>query len=122
MRIVDRKTFLGMPAGTVFSKYRPCVFGDLHIKGSTVGTNDFQVQQIHDAIDCDGDFSDILFAATESGQSISMDFDSLGRDGLFEEGVLFAVWERTDVLRLIDRLNRALKDSDRANEVAEHKI
>lgn len=35
MRIVDRKTFLAMPIGTVFSKYEPCVFGNLCIKGET---------------------------------------------------------------------------------------
>lgn len=48
MRIVDRETFLGMPSGTLYAKYEPCVFGPLEIKCDTCG-NDFVSQQIVDA-------------------------------------------------------------------------
>jgi hypothetical protein len=37
-----------------------------------------------------------------------MDFEYEGRDGLFEEGQLFAVWEKADVASLIERLRRCL--------------
>jgi len=106
MRIVDRKTFLSLPDETLFSKYEPCVFGDLKIKGETVGTNDFLTQQICDAIRCDdsGEFADILFSAQETGYSFAMDFDYMGRDGLFDDDQLFAIWETVDIIALIDRL------------------
>lgn len=114
MKIVDRKTFLAMPAGTVFSKYEPCFFGELCIKGESLHTNDFLEQQIADSIECSGsqDFSDKLNDAAEFGGSLAMDFNCQGRDGCFEgDKVMFAVWERQDVCGLISRLRRALRDS-----------
>ncbi|GAH13600.1 unnamed protein product, partial [marine sediment metagenome] len=32
MKIVNRKTFLQLPIGTLFSEYEPCVFYGLFIK------------------------------------------------------------------------------------------
>ena len=112
MKIVDRKTFIAMPPGTVFSKYEPCVFGDLLIKGDSL-PNDFCYQQIADAIDCSGsgDYEDKLFLSQETGSSLEMDFDCQGRDGCFDEGQLFAVWERGDVKALILRFQQAVEDS-----------
>lgn len=110
MRIVDRKTFLSLPAETLYSKYEPCVFGDLTIKGDTVGENDFLTQQISDAVDChdSGEFGDILLVAEETASSFSMDFDCQGRDGSFDEDQLFVVWEQTDVAALVARLTMLL--------------
>ena len=110
MRIVDHKTFLAMPAGTVFSKYSPGAFDSLAIKGETVGTIDFFVQEIESAVDADhsGDLYDKLEAAQHKGASLSMDFNCEGRDGLFEPEQLFAVWEKADVEGLIARLQQCL--------------
>jgi len=93
------------------SKYEPCVFGDLSIKGDTIGEKDFLYQQIADAIKCNdsGEFADILFHAAKSGESFSLDFDCQGRDGSFNQNQLFAVFEEADVLALIDRLQRCLE-------------
>jgi len=109
MRIVDRKTFLALPEGTVFSKYEPCVFESLCIKGETWG-NDFLVQYIDSALDVQncGEFSEKLEASKENGSSVSMDFDCMSRDGCFDDDQLFAVWERSDVEALITRLAQAL--------------
>lgn len=109
MKIVDRKTFLSLPPETLFSKFRPCIFEEMCIKGETWGS-DFLVQQLADSIDCSGsgEFSDILFRAPISGESIPMDFESQGRDGCFNEDQLFAVWEPHDVEALIARLSRCL--------------
>ena len=35
MKIVDYRTFVRMPAGTIFASYEPCVFGDFQIKTDT---------------------------------------------------------------------------------------
>ena len=40
----------------------------------------------------------------EDGEDVAMDFDCLGRDALFEEHQLFAVWSAEDVRSLIARL------------------
>jgi len=111
MKIVNREQFLSLPTGTLFSKYSPCVFEDLRIKGDTCG-NDFVVQQISDAVDASSsaEFVDLLSFAVEEGRSVNLNFDYAGRDGLFDKDQLFAVWERKDVEQLIDRLQQALRE------------
>lgn len=114
MKIVNRETFLVLPPGTLFSKYKPCYFEELCIKGETLGfCNDFLVQQIADAIQNtgSGDFSERLFRSEAEGDSLPMDFDYEGRDGCFDDDQLFAVWERADVKALIVRLNKTLTET-----------
>jgi hypothetical protein len=108
MKILNRKQFLALPGQVLFSKYEPYVFGDIAIKGETLG-NDFYYQSIADSLEAIGvEFSETLFLAKETGDSIAMDFDCLGRDGCFDEDQLFAVWEEKDVRQLIDRLKQLL--------------
>ena len=117
MKIVSRAAFLAMPAGTVFSKYEPCVFGELMIKTDTIviadsaSGGDFRYTSVADAIDSysSSDFSDMLFDAEGNGNSMAMDFDIQSRDAEFEPEQLFAVWERADVAGLIVRLQQSLK-------------
>jgi hypothetical protein len=105
MRIVDRRTFLALPANTLYSEYAPSWFGPLMIKGDT-WQNDFLTQQIADAIDCNGsgEFMEKLDAAQDTGLNLEMDFSCYGRDGLFNDDQLFAVWSGEDVRKLIKRL------------------
>lgn len=105
MKIIDRKTFLAMPAYTLFSKWKPCSFGPLEIKGETWG-EDYLTQQIADAVECSdsGDFFDKCCAAAETGESLAMDLDCPGRDGCFDLDQKFAVWEREDILALLENL------------------
>jgi len=112
MKIVDLKTFRSLPENTVFSKYAPCFFDDLQIKGET-WEYDFVSQSIADAIECSGsdDFSSKLESAELTGKSLTMDFDSYGRDGLFDGDQLFAVWESNDVKALIERLTLCLPNT-----------
>jgi len=114
MKIVDRKTFLALPDETLFSKYEPCVFGDLTIKGETVGANDFLTQQICDAVRCrdSGEFANILYVAQETGRSFEMDFNCMGRDGIFEDEQLFAIWDHADIIDLIKRLKMLIPNAE----------
>lgn len=114
MRIVGRKAFLEMPAGTVYAKYAPCAFEELFIKGDTIVHDeraiDWFYQDIVGAIEArdSGDLMDELELARTAGKSLRMDFETQGRDGCFEEEQLFAVWERADVEALLKRLHRTL--------------
>lgn len=112
MKIVNLQTFRSLPANTVFSKYEPCCFDDLCIKGETLD-HDFLVQQISDSIECSGsdEFADKLFRAADTGESVSFDFDCEGRDGLYEDDQLYAVWEPDDVRALIERLSQCLPNT-----------
>ena len=105
MKIVDRKTFIDFPENTLFSKWEPCNFGPLTIKGKS-WEQDFLKQQIADTVKCNDSvgFVDLCYHAARTGESISLDFDCQGRDGMFDNKQLFAVWEREDVLALIERL------------------
>jgi hypothetical protein len=117
VKIVDRAAFLAMPKGTVYAKYTPSYFNDLAIKDDTLtGGTDWFYQDIIGSIYCNdtGDFCDQLDASQVDGLSVRMDFEALGRDGLFEKDQLFAVWEPEDVRGLIGRLERALADAEEA--------
>jgi hypothetical protein len=125
VKIVDRATFLALPKGTLYSDYRPCVFGELLIKdeswaeGFPERPGDFLYQDIvgsiavPDGVEHAGFMIDACDRSLATGSSIPMDFDSLSRDGMFEREALFAVWERDDVISLILRLAQALTDQGR---------
>lgn len=108
MRIVDRATFLALPAGTVFCKFTPMCFGDIEIKTGNVGSNDFCSQDLRQVESNGSDQWLERMIAAEAGASIPLDFDSDCRDGLFDADQLFAVYERADVEGLIARLQAAL--------------
>lgn len=114
MKIVNRAAFLAMPAGTVFAKYEPCVFDEPCVKGdSLTSCSDFGYQSLMNVEGRDdSEASDKLFKSEEFGESFSFDLDCQGRDGCFDEGQLFAVYERQDVEQLIARLQEALSESD----------
>ncbi len=105
MRILNRQEFLKLPKNTVYSKYKPCFFGAFEIKMDT-WDNDFLVQEIAGAIEC-SETSDFI-SKLESNEHIKMDFDSVGRDGLYEDEQLFAVLDDEDVKSLIERLEKCI--------------
>jgi len=111
MKIINRKTFLTMPAGTIYAKFEPCIFGDICIKerSSTI-TDDWIYQDIIAAIDVhdSNEFGEVLCRAEKTGESIPMDFYCTSRDDCFDAEQLFAVWERQDVESLIERLVKTL--------------
>jgi hypothetical protein len=110
MKIVNLQQFLALPGETLFCKYQPCAFGELEIKVENSGERDFLTQDIAGAIafNDSGEYVDKLEAAREQGTSLPMDFDFPGRDGMFDDEQLFAVYERADVEALIERLQRCL--------------
>lgn len=110
MKIVGRKAFLAMPVGVLYSKYMPCIFGPLEIKGETWShCDDFLTQQVADAIDCtgSGDFGEKC-QLMEEGVSAAVNLDCLGSDGCFDADQLFAVWEAADLAALIARLQQCV--------------
>lgn len=109
MKILNRAQFMTLPTGTVFAKYEPCFFDDLLIKGESTET-DFFYQEITSAIECNGcgEFGDKLDESEHHGSNINMDFNCEGRDGLYKENQLFAVWSKDDVKSLINRLTETL--------------
>jgi hypothetical protein len=115
MKIVDRATFLAMPAETVYAKYEPCIFEALCIKGDTLYESDGKpidwfYQQIAEAIAAhdSGEWGGLLEESRLTGRSLNMNFECQGRDGCFEDEQLFAVFDKLDIAALIGRLRRCL--------------
>lgn len=120
MRIVDRITFMSMPEGTVFAKFGgpqgspdDAFFGDVRIKEDTCGS-DFVVQDLIGQFEgWTGDSSHFheidLMASNPAHESPPLDYDSAGRDGLFDQHQRFAVWSIEDQERLISCLKDALE-------------
>jgi hypothetical protein len=111
MKIIKRKEFINMPCGTVFSYYKPCMFNELMIKASDSSSwgNDFLYDDIIGPIEADSsdDFLDKC-ENMENGVSLPVDFENTKREGLFDDKQLFAVYEKEDVKKLIERLEKTL--------------
>ena len=109
MKIVNLKTFLEFPDGTLFSRYEPHYFDRLSIKTESIkDLDDFNYQDLIGNLEDEGsdDFANKCELA-EKGESIKLDFNCEERDGLYKLDQLFAIYEKDDVVDLITRLNMA---------------
>lgn len=129
MKIVDRKTFMQMPKGTVFCKfprfneatrsYANYIFGitEPYIKTDDTDENsvDFYAIGIGSSLDPvastgSDDTEDILTDMERNlGKEVPFDYCG-GRDGMYEgDEVGFAIFSRRDVELMINELQEALK-------------
>lgn len=122
MRIVNRKDFLNLPAGTVFMKFpaQPADHHDLgydgavSIKWDTCGA-DFVSQDLMPQFEGwsdSEDWSNVIIDMIDGKQSPPVDYDCAGRDGLFDQDQLFLVWGSDDLVKMIDLLQAAFKKSN----------
>lgn len=111
MRVVDRDTFLTLPAGTIYCKGTRWIFGGLNMKHENCGKNDWYAA---DPAWVDGaDSSECLDRLEEmlaKGASYPMQ-DSICRDGLFNDEAVFLIYERADLLILRGWIDTALDQS-----------
>jgi hypothetical protein len=111
MRIVDLKTFMSMPDGTIFAKAKEYLHQALSIKVQSLN-GDFLYQSLsmYQYDSKNEDNMCVLYEVENEGRVVEMNYERCARDGLFEEDELFAVLDKEDVVKLIARLNRALED------------
>jgi len=110
MRLVTRKEFLSLPNGILFRKYEPRIFGELCIKRESIKDIDFFVQYL-DWIEVDGTEEEHeVYERAEKHSSYEFfpEWDMEGRDGLFEEDQMFAIYSKEDVIGLIKLLESTL--------------
>ena len=122
MRIVDRKTFLSLPAGTVYAKWgsageyaskeQDLTYGEVAVKGETVSGVDWVEKPLLDwPEDCHDSmqWADTMGAAINGTPTAPLRIgDGGGRDGLFDEAQLFAVFDRIEVERLVALFQESL--------------
>lgn len=115
MRIVNYKQFLSLPAGTVFYKFEPNCFTEFAIKDDSLHYGDFLYSPLtYPELEGDPRILDELVDNAE--KSAPAHYWILARDGMFDEGQLFAVLEPADVASLIVQLTKALNDSGCSQE------
>ncbi|MFY0516530.1 hypothetical protein ACOMCU_01680 [Lysinibacillus sp. UGB7] len=112
MKIVNLEKFLSLPKDVVYAKFEPNLFGAVTIKADTSSSSgDWWYQDLLEVYVKDNEEWDtILSKAVEKGVSFDLDYESIGRDGLYEKNQLFAVFEKKDVVALIERLKKTLSD------------
>lgn len=120
MKIVDRLTFLGMPAGTIYAKYEPCFFQEMGIKGETLFSEegeprDWLYQDLITPSFADAGDSGEWFShldAIQDGQDSSPLERIESRDGCFDADQLFAIWEAADIRFVMSLLQEGLDASN----------
>lgn len=111
MRIVNLKTFLTLPEGTLFTRYQPCVFDGLEIKGRNCGEIGFFLTTLFPpwpASESSEEAMNILDAAEKDGGDFPLGPDRGSRDGCFVEDQLFGIFSADDTKALIAALQKTL--------------
>lgn len=113
MRIISLDRFRELPAGTIYCKYAPQYFGELEIKGDTLDS-DFVCAPLCGLVESESsnEMHYILDSAEKTGDSFKFDLDGYGRDGLYEDKQLFAIYETDDIVQLIEKLSKSLKQNN----------
>lgn len=110
MRVVDRKTFLDLPAGTLYCKGVRWAFDEICVKADTLGNDWVQLSlngiEAHDSGELFYRYEEML----QAGTSYPIN-ESYGRDGCFDDDALFLVFERADLRALKAMIEAAEKVS-----------
>lgn len=112
MRIYNRTDFMKLPAGTIYCKGKPWLWGQISIKGETTAHNDFLEM---DLATFDNDSSEDWMNKQEdmlrNGASYPLTDDYYGRDGCFDNDDIFLVYETGDLQTLKVVIESALSVS-----------
>jgi hypothetical protein len=107
MRVVDRKTFLTLPAGTFYCKGERWVFDSICIKDDSLANDWYYLNPAWPAAQDSEEAFDLLDKSLDSGISFPCE-DATGRDGCFDETDIFLVFEADDLKALRGHIDRAL--------------
>lgn len=114
MRIVNRATFMQMPANTFFKQaFEPWAWQDLMIKFDSLETDFVSMgldwpEGAHEGPHHQWD------TMLEAGASVPLDVDAAGRDGYFEDNAIFMVYEVEDLIRLRKLIDDAISTAQAA--------
>lgn len=103
MKLVTRKQFMQMPAGTVFSYYNPWSFSGLNIKACNPNPEypDFMFSNL---VGGSMDADESKCEALEKGESVPANFEDLECEGRFDDDQVYAIYDKEDVANLVKRL------------------
>lgn len=107
MRVVDRKTFLSLPAGTIYCKGVQWAFEGICIKDDSLQNDWIYLNPAWPAAHDSGAAMDYLETSLADGASFACE-DAFGRDGCFDEDAVFLVFEMDDLFALKNRIETAI--------------
>lgn len=110
MRVVNRKTFLTLPPGTIYCKGVRWAFDGLCIKGDSLENDWIYLDPAWASAHDSGEATDLLEKSLETGASFVGE-DAYGRDGCFDDGDIFLIFEQRELLLLRTCINYALERS-----------
>lgn len=110
MRVVDRKTFLALPAGTVYCKGARWAFDSICIKDDSLGNDWVYLNMAWPNANDSGEAFELLEQSLATGASFRCEED-FGRDGCFNDDAVFLIFEADDLLALRSRIDAALQHS-----------
>ncbi len=113
MRVVTRKTFLTLPAGTIYCKGVPWAFDGLCIKDDSLENDWIYLDMAGPSARDSGEATDILDKSLETGASFACE-DAFGRDGCFDEDAVFLIFEPADLWTLRGRIDAAISVAGQA--------
>lgn len=113
MKLLNKKEFLKLHDGTMYFEKpkdeNACYFGDLCIKGESLSSHDFYEIDI-----ISPDLSPILneqyyesFERLEKGETLKIDFNYGGRNGMYDDTDMYYVLDKEDVKSLLDVITDA---------------
>jgi hypothetical protein len=107
MRVVDRKTFLTLPAGTIYCKGVRWAFDGLCVKDDSLANDWIYLDMAWPSAHDSGEAVELLEASLATGSSFPCE-DAMGRDGCFTDDAVFMVFEKDDLMALRDRIDAAI--------------
>lgn len=106
MRIIKFNDFIKLPANTVYCEF-DVGFSNLYVKMDSIGDDDFFYKDLLQNIDVKNSDEFMDFIETRD-KDISMDFDTVSRDGMFDYSREFAIFDNDDIKGLIKVLQECV--------------
>ncbi len=107
MRVVNRKDFLALPAGTIYCKGVQWAFDGLCIKDDSLANDWIYLDPAWPAAHDSGEAVGLLETSLATGSSFPCE-DAMGRDGCFTEDAVFLIFEADDLFSLKSHIETAI--------------
>ena len=110
MRVLTKAEFMKEPEGVFYFSYSPNYVSPLSIKYENCGDSDFFMTKIPESFDFEdtGYRHEVFSLMCQNGDRFGFDFSVSGREGLFDDEILYLVLEYGDLQNLKNRIDVAM--------------